>query len=98
MSPTPNATATSPAPTSTATNPPPSDTPSTPEPTPGECVGDCDGNGTVAVNELVTGVIIALDQAPLANCPSLDRNGNEDIEINELVRGVGNLLEGCGSD
>jgi hypothetical protein len=25
-----------------------------------ECVGDCDGNGTVAINELITGVNIDL--------------------------------------
>jgi hypothetical protein len=35
----------------------------TPTPTQGACVGDCDNSGDVKVNELVTGVNIALDRA-----------------------------------
>jgi hypothetical protein len=34
-------------------------TPTAPPP-PGPCVGDCDDNGTVAINELITKVNIAL--------------------------------------
>src|SRR5262245_48223972 len=43
---------------------------------PGSCIGDCNGNGTVAVNELVTGVNILLGRLTLSACPSFDRNGD----------------------
>jgi pectate lyase len=56
-------------------------------------VGDCNGDDCVAVNELITGVNIALDHSPLSSCPSFDADGSGRIEINELVKGVNNLLE-----
>ena len=31
-----------------------------------QCVGDCDGDGTVAINELILGVNIALGRQPRA--------------------------------
>jgi hypothetical protein len=61
----------------------------------GDCVGDCNGNGAVAVNELVIGVNIALDRAPLNTCPIFDANGSGGVEVNELVTGVNNALRGC---
>ena len=59
------------------------------------CVGDCDGNGKVAVNELVGGVNIALGSAPLENCPSFDRNQNGSVSISELIAAVNAALRGC---
>ena len=59
------------------------------------CTGDCDGGGTVRINELVLGVNIALGQAPLDGCPSFDPSGNGRVDINELVMGVNNSLGGC---
>jgi hypothetical protein len=59
------------------------------------CRGDCDGDGAVLVNELVTGVRIALGQAAVALCANLDTNGNGTVEIAELVGAVGSLLQGC---
>jgi hypothetical protein len=61
------------------------------------CVGDCDGDGTVQVNELVVGVNIALDALPLSECPSLD-NGQGGVTVDVLITAVNNLLEGCGTD
>ena len=46
-----------PTPTPTATEPMPTATPTTPA---GGCIGDCDGGGTVTVDEIVTMVNIAL--------------------------------------
>ena len=61
------------------------------------CVGDCDGDGTVQVNELVLGVNIALDDLPLSQCPSLD-NGEGRVTVDVLIGAVNNLLEGCGTN
>lgn len=70
----------------------------TPTPTPPsepECVGDCDGDGQVLVNELVTGVNIGLGEATIDACPPFDRNGDDNATVDELVTGVTNALEGC---
>lgn len=61
----------------------------------GDCVGDCNANGTVAVNELVLGVNIALDRAELSACEVFDPNDSGGVEVNELVTGVNNALRGC---
>lgn len=64
---TPQSTRTNTVAASTAT---PSRTPGTPTATPtqGRCVGDCDNSGQVSVNELITGVNIALDRAAFDQC------------------------------
>ena len=41
------------------------------------CVGDCNGNGAVTVNELIIGVNIALGSDSLDRCQSLDVNGGQ---------------------
>ena len=64
-------------------------------PTPGPCVGDCNNNKIVAINELITGVNIALGSAPITQCSSFDTNGNSAVDINELIAGVNALLNGC---
>lgn len=63
----------------------------------GHCPGDCDENDRVAINELVTGVAIALGNAPISACPSFDINASNTVEVNELILGVNNLLGGCPS-
>jgi len=60
------------------------------------CVGDCNGDGMVAINELIIGVNIALGSAPLSMCPSFDANGDGMVGINELITAVNNALNGCG--
>src|SRR5262245_7421282 len=57
-----------------------------------QCVGDCDNSNTVTVNELVTGVNIALDRANISTCPSFDADSSDTVTVNELVTGVNNLL------
>jgi hypothetical protein len=61
------------------------------------CVGDCNDDGVVAVNELITGVNIALGNAAIETCPAFDRNGDDRVDISELIAGVANLLYGCGA-
>ncbi len=60
------------------------------------CPGDCNGDGSVGVNELITGVNIVLGRTPVANCPAMDVNGNGAVAVNELVAAVGSALNGCG--
>lgn len=60
-----------------------------------ECVGDCDGEGTVAINELILGVNIALGSADVSQCEAMDPNGNGEVSINELISAVNNALDGC---
>lgn len=59
-----------------------------------QCVGDCDGNNMVAINELITGVNIALGNLPVSACPSFDCMG-DGVQINCLIQGVNNALNGC---
>jgi hypothetical protein len=92
-----------PTPTGTPAVPPTTSTSSTPstEPTPTvprlACVGDCDASGSVAVNEVVLGVNLALERAEVGACEAFDPNRTSTVSVNELVRGVNNLLAGCGS-
>jgi ELWxxDGT repeat protein len=60
------------------------------------CVGDCDGDGRVAVDELVTGVGMALGTRPLSACPEIDKDANDTVSVDELVSAVRSALEGCG--
>jgi len=84
--------ATVPTPTSTAGTGP---TPTRTIGTPGACVGDCDGSGSVAINELVLGVNISLGTAEISRCTSFDRNDSGNVEVNELVGAVNASLNGC---
>lgn len=60
-----------------------------------ECVGDCDGNGDVVINELITGINIALGTAPLSGCPAFDQNGDGQVVVSELILAINNALSGC---
>jgi len=62
---------------------------------PPSCTGDCNGDGTVVVNEMISGVNIALGNQPASVCPAFDRNASGQVEINELIAAVGNVLNGC---
>lgn len=59
------------------------------------CVGDCDGNLRVAVNELVLGVNIALEKAELTECAPFDESDDSRVSVSELIQGVNNALAGC---
>jgi hypothetical protein len=74
-----------------------SDAPNQPTPTvvPRRCVADCNGDGVVAVNEVIRGVNIGLDNAPLAQCPAADRNGDGAVTIGELIEAVNDVIGGC---
>lgn len=77
-------------PTPTPT-PPPTATPMPPPP----CSGDCSGDGTVTVDELITLVRIALNLVEPSTCAAGDTNGDGAIDITELIGAVGRTLDGC---
>jgi hypothetical protein len=59
------------------------------------CVGDCNGDGEVVVNELVKAVNIALGTTELGECTAADGSADGAVTVNELVTAVRNALEGC---
>jgi hypothetical protein len=82
LTPTPTATATSTA---------------TPTATPIPCVGDCNADGAVTVDELLTLVNIALGNADVSTCLPGDANHDMQITIDEILTAVNNALNGCPS-
>ncbi len=59
------------------------------------CPGDCNEDGAVRVNELVTGVNINLGNADARSCPAVDVDRNGRVAVNELIQAVRSNLEGC---
>jgi hypothetical protein len=59
------------------------------------CVGDCDGGGTVTVDEIVTMVNIALGTQPVSNCLAGDSDGSNTITVDEILTAIQNALNGC---
>lgn len=62
------------------------------------CVGDCQGSGTVQINELIICVSISLGSRPVVDCNSCDSNLNGVVAINELIQAVNAALNGCPDD
>jgi hypothetical protein len=60
------------------------------------CTGDCNNDGTVSVNELITGVNVALGRMPMTACTAFDSGGDAKVSVAELISGVRAALEGCG--
>ena len=58
------------------------------------CVGDCDGNGSVAINELVTLVNIALGAADASVCPGAHCDGDT-VDVACIISAVHPALTGC---
>ncbi len=61
------------------------------------CVGDCDGNDKVAINELIVGVNIALGRQSVNACPAFVSSLGT-VDIARLIQGVDNALKGCNLD
>ena len=62
------------------------------------CVGDCDGNGSVSVDDLIRMVNVALELAPICSvsgCLAGDADCNCQITVDEIIQSVNNLLNGC---
>lgn len=59
------------------------------------CIGDCNRDRMVTVDELVTGVNIALGVRPIGDCPTYDGNEDGVLSIDELIDAVNAALGGC---
>lgn len=59
------------------------------------CVGDCNGDGQVTVDELIVGVNIALGEASVEQCAAFDANGDGQVTVDEIVGAVSVALDGC---
>ncbi len=60
------------------------------------CEGDCNGDGLVAVDELIRGAHIALGDAPVGDCRAMDGDDNGVVTVTELLTAVNQALQGCG--
>ncbi|GIW45568.1 MAG: hypothetical protein KatS3mg077_2850 [Candidatus Binatia bacterium] len=59
------------------------------------CPGDCDGDGQVAVFEIVRMVNVLLGALPVDACTAGDLCGDGRITIDEVILAVRALLQGC---
>jgi hypothetical protein len=59
------------------------------------CVGDCTNNQLVTVDEILTGVHIALGFGSIAQCRPVDDNGDQQVTVDEILLAVNNALNGC---
>ena len=59
------------------------------------CVGDCNRNSEVTVNELITMVNIALGAADQSICVAGDADGSGEITIGDIVAAVNSARDGC---
>ncbi len=59
------------------------------------CPGDCDRSHSVAINELIQGVNIALGNAAVGTCPAFDLDGDGMVAINELIAAVNSAQSSC---
>jgi len=57
------------------------------------CIGDCNGDGHVTIDEIITGVNIALGNADLSTCESYDINGQ--VTVAAILTAVNEALNGC---
>ena len=60
-----------------------------------ECRGDCNLDGQVTIEELITAVDIALGFVSIDACRSADADGNDRIAVWELIVAVNGSLEEC---
>jgi hypothetical protein len=57
------------------------------------CVGDCNADAQVLINEIVNSVNIFLETSPLSSCTNADQNGDGKVLINEVVAAVNSFAD-----
>jgi len=62
-----------------------------------QCVGDCSGNGTVTIDEVVTLVDIALGTAEASTCTSGIVPPGAAVTVATTIQAVNSALHGCGA-
>lgn len=65
---------------------------------PGSCIGDCNDNGTVSIDELIRGVSIALGALEPSVCTAFDTDASGTVSIAELIAAVNGALSGCDAN
>jgi hypothetical protein len=89
--------------TETPTSTPTTESTSTPiltptiTPPPPRCVGDCNNDGVVTVDEILMLVDFALQKASPSGCPVSNVDENQQITLDEILTAVYNALNGCPS-
>lgn len=72
------------------------DTPTpTPTATPLPCIGDCNHNQSVGLDEILTGVDVAMGGMPADPCPAFDVNQIGRITVADLLAAINDALIGC---
>ena len=61
------------------------------------CTGDCGGTGTVAVNDIITLVDIALGTAELSACSNGGLPLGGEVNVAVIIQAVNNALNGCAA-
>ena len=61
----------------------------------GSCTGDCDGSGTVTVDEILLGINLALGEEPVERCRIFDDSLDGMVTVDEILISVGSGLQGC---
>jgi hypothetical protein len=60
------------------------------------CIGDCDDNRTITIDELITGASLVVQELPTAgSCDAIDADTDGVAAVNELIAAIGNGLDGC---
>jgi len=62
---------------------------------PSQCIGDCDGDRTVTIDEVVSCITALLGGIEGSSCPACDANGDGVATVDEIVAGVNNVFNGC---
>jgi hypothetical protein len=59
------------------------------------CAGDCNTDNLVTIDEVLTGVAIALGTVPYQSCVHFDRNRDDQVSVEEIVAAVDVALTRC---
>jgi hypothetical protein len=61
------------------------------------CEGDCDGAGTVTVDEVVKCVGLALGGVSAQPCAACDKDVSGTVTVDEIITAVNHALTGCAA-
>ena len=59
------------------------------------CSGDCNDDGHVSLEELITGIRISMGLDPTAQCPQFDSDEDGRVRVDDVVRAVRSALGSC---
>lgn len=60
-----------------------------------ECIGDCNGDAVVTIDELITGVRITLGESLTEACSAFDADRSGTVTVDELIRAIDGPLNSC---